>query len=45
MYLPRLKDLREDHDMMQKEGAACLGTDQRVCSTYETEKAKYPFTI
>lgn len=35
---PRLKDLREDHDLMQKQVAAILGIDQPVYSTYETGK-------
>lgn len=30
MYLPRLRDLREDHDMTQAQIAAILGIDQRV---------------
>ena len=38
MYYPRLKDLREDNDFVQKEVAAYLGIDQRVYSTYETVK-------
>ncbi len=42
MFYPRLKDLREDHDMMQKEIAAFLGIDQRVYSTYETGKREIP---
>jgi transcriptional regulator with XRE-family HTH domain len=42
MFLPRLKDLREDHDLMQKEVAAILGIDQRVYSTYETGKREIP---
>ena len=42
MYFPRLKDLREDHDLMQKEIAAVLGIDQRVYSTYETGKREIP---
>ena len=41
-YYPRLKDLREDKDMMQKEVAALLGIDQRVYSTYETGKREIP---
>ena len=36
MYYPRLRDLREDHDLTQKEVAAALGIDQRVYSTYDT---------
>ena len=42
MYFPRLKDLREDHDLMQKQVAALLGIDQRVYSTYETGKREIP---
>lgn len=42
MYLPRLRDLREDKDMQQKEVAALLGIDQRVYSTYETGKRDIP---
>jgi len=42
MYFPRLKDLREDHDLMQKEIAAILGIDQRVYSNYETGKREIP---
>ena len=42
MYYPRLKDLREDKDLAQKEIAALLGIDQRVYSTYETGKREIP---
>lgn len=42
MLLPKLRDLREDHDMKQKEVAAILGIDQRVYSTYETGKRDIP---
>lgn len=42
MYLPRLRDLREDKDMKQKEIAAILGIDQRVYSNYETGKRDIP---
>ncbi len=42
MYLPRLRDLREDRDMKQKEVAALLHIDQRVYSTYETGKRDVP---
>lgn len=42
MYLPRLRDLREDKDMKQKEVAAILGIDQRVYSNYETGKRDVP---
>ena len=42
MYLSRLRDLREDKDMAQKEVAAILGIDQRVYSNYETGKRDIP---
>ena len=45
MYYPRLKDLREDRDLMQKEIAAVLGIDQRVYSNYETGKREIPTRI
>ena len=38
MYYPRLRELREDNDLVQKEVAAVLGIDQRVYSDYETGK-------
>ena len=38
MYYPRLRDLREDRDLVQKEVAAVLGIDQRVYSNYEIGK-------
>lgn len=42
MYLPRLRDLREDNDLKQKEVASVLGIDQRVYSNYETGKREIP---
>ena len=42
MYYPRLKDLREDKDLVQKEVAAFLGIDQIVYSNYETGKREIP---
>ncbi len=42
MYLPRLRDLREDNDLKQKEIASVLGIDQRVYSNYETGKREIP---
>ncbi len=42
MLYPRLKDLREDNDLAQKEIAAVLGIDQRVYSNYETGKREIP---
>ncbi len=42
MYYRRLKDLREDKDLVQKEVAAYLGIDQRVYSKYEIGKREIP---
>lgn len=42
MYYPRLRDLREDHDLAQKQIGALLGIDQRVYSNYETGKREIP---
>ena len=42
MYYPRLRDLREDHDLKQKEVAAVLNIDQRVYSNYEPGKREIP---
>ena len=42
MFHLRLRDLREDNDLTQKELAAYLGIDQRTYSNYETEKRSMP---
>jgi len=42
MYYQRLKDLREDKDLKQKEVGNYLGIDQRVYSNYETGKREIP---
>lgn len=42
MYYPRLRDLREDNNLVQKEVAGFLGIDQRVYSNYETGKREIP---
>ena len=42
MFNLRLRDLREDNDLTQKEVAAYLGIDQRTYSNYETEKRSMP---
>jgi len=42
MMYKRLRDLREDRDLVQKEVAAVLGTNQRVYSNYETGKRELP---
>lgn len=41
-YLRRLRDLRQDHDLTQKEVAGLLEIDQRVYSTYETGRREMP---
>jgi len=38
----RMRDLREDRDLVQKEVAAYLGINQKVYSTYETGKRELP---
>ncbi len=45
MYCPRLRDLREDKDLVQKEVAAVLGIDQRVYSNYEIGKREIPVRL
>lgn len=42
MYYQRLRDLREDKDLPQKQVAAYLGIDQRVYSNYEIGKREIP---
>ena len=42
MYYSRLRDLREDNDLFQKQVAAFLGIDQRVYSNYEIGKREIP---
>ena len=42
MYYRRLKDLRVDNDLVQKQVADLLGIDQRVYSNYETGKREIP---
>ena len=45
MYYPRLRDMRDDHDLKQKEIAEILGIDQRVYSNYETGKREIPVRL
>lgn len=42
MYLRRLRDLREDHDMSQKQIAEILGIQQTVYSRYERGSQTIP---
>ena len=44
MY-PRLRDLREDHDMSQTQIAKILGMSQTGYSKYETGENDIPTTI
>ena len=41
----RLKDLREDHDLTQREIAKELGIPERTYSSYETEERSLPIDI
>ena len=43
MYLPRLKDLREDKDLNQEDIAKLLETDQSYYAKYEN--GKRPITV
>lgn len=38
----RLRDLRDDHDMVQKQVAAVLGTSQKQYSRWETGTIEIP---
>ncbi len=44
-YYQRLRDMREDNDLKQKEIAAILKIDQRVYSNYETGKREIPIHL
>ena len=41
-YVTVMRELREDHDLRQKEVAAYLKIDQRVYSRYETARNALP---
>jgi len=41
-YVIVMRELREDHDLRQKEVAAYLNIDQRAYSRYETAKSALP---
>ncbi len=45
MYLKRLKDLREDHDLKQKDIAELLDISQQYYSEYELGKRSIPIEI
>ncbi len=42
MYLKRLKDIREDHDLLQKQVALALGITRQQYGLYETGERKLP---
>ena len=42
-YLKRLRDLREDHDLTQKQLASILGTSQTMYARYERGANELPF--
>ena len=41
-YLKRMRDLREDHDLTQREIAAILGTSQTMYARYERGANEFP---
>ncbi len=41
-YVERLRELREDNDLMQKDIAAVLNTTQQVYSRYENGENEIP---
>ena len=45
MYLKRLKDLREDKDLFQKDIATMLNISQQYYSEYETGKRSIPVEL
>ncbi len=42
MFLKRLKDIREDHDLLQKQVAIALGITRQQYGLYETGERKLP---
>ena len=42
---PRIRDLREDHDMKQREVAAYLNCSQQVYSNYELGQRDIPTDV
>lgn len=45
MYFKRIKDLREDHDYLQKDVAKILGISQQYYSQYELGKYTMPIEL
>ncbi len=44
MYYKRLRDMREDHDLTQRQVAEILGTTQQVYSEYEKGIREIPLS-
>ena len=44
MNFPRLKDLREDHNLRQSDVAAILYCNRQTYSRYESGKRELPFS-
>lgn len=45
MYIKRLRDLREDHDLHQKDVACAINVTRRAYSFYETGKRQLPLEV
>lgn len=45
MYYPRLRDLREDHDLTQDQLVAILGMHKTTYTNYEQGKREIPFNL
>lgn len=41
-YITKLRELREDHDLSQKDVAAVLGTSQTMYARYERRASELP---
>lgn len=44
-YYPRLRDLREDHDLTQRELVEMLGMHKTTYTNYEQGKREIPFEL
>lgn len=45
MVFQRIRDLREDHDLTQRQIAECLNCSQRVYSNYELGQRDIPTDV
>lgn len=45
VYYPRLKDLREDHDLTQQQLIEILGMHKTTYTNYEQGKREVPFEL